>query len=198
MESLNESLFLAINAPAHPSPALLVLAIAFAKVLSWVLPILLGIGWLYGSRSTRKAVLVAAAAGMAGMIMAYFIGLLWPHPRPFMVGLGHTFIHHAPDASFPSDHLTLWWSITLGLALQRSWRRTGSVLVLLGLPIAWARVYLGVHFPFDMLGAAIVAVFCAAVMSFTAGWYLPPVYRLVMHMHRTLLGPLIRRGWIRE
>ena len=34
-----------------------------------------------------------------------------------------------------------------------------GALALLGFPIAWARIYLGVHFPFDMLEAGTVAVF---------------------------------------
>lgn len=195
---MNQALFLILNAPAHPSPAVLWLATALAEKLIWFIPILIGAGWLYGGRDARKAVIVAVVAGVAGLLAAWLIGEIWPHPRPFMVGIGHTFMHHAPDASFPSDHLTFWWSITLSLALHRGWHRTGSVLVLLGLAIAWARIYLGVHWPFDMLGAALVAASCAGLASYMAGWYLPPVYRRTLHLHAKLLGPLIRRGWVRE
>jgi undecaprenyl-diphosphatase len=41
------------------------------------------------------------------LLINQVIILLWQHPRPFVIGLGHTYLAHAADSSFPSDHLTL-------------------------------------------------------------------------------------------
>ena len=46
------------------------------------------------------------------------LAILWPHPRPFMMALGHTFIAHASDSSFPSDDSTVFAGIGLTFVLS--------------------------------------------------------------------------------
>lgn len=198
MESLNQTLFLWLNAPEHPNPLLLTLATGFAEWLIWVIPILLGICWLQGEGNTRKAMLIATASGLLGLLINQIIGLAWTHPRPFMMGLGHSLIPHAADSSFPSDHLTLWWAVTFSLTMQRWQKHAGLLLAWLGIPIAWARIYLGVHFPFDMFGAAMVAMISAWLSLRLKHWYLQPCYQLATYLHQRLLGRLIAFGWVRE
>ena len=153
MQTLNDSLFLLINAPAHPSGLMLFIAKLFAEQMIWLVPIGLMVGWLRGGERTRKLLLQATVAGLAGLLINQLIGLFWQHPRPFVIGLGHTFLPHAPDSSFPSDHLTLLWCVAFSFLLHPRLRAAGALLALLGLPMAWARIYLGVHFPLDMAGA---------------------------------------------
>lgn len=198
MESLNQTLFLWLNAPEHPGAHALMLATFFAEWFIWAIPLLIGIGWLHGGVSTRKAMLVTAVSGMLSLLINQIIGLAWLHPRPFMVGLGHTLIPHVADSSFPSDHLTLWWAVAFSLALQRGHRIADIGLALLGVPIAWARIYLGVHFPFDMFGAVAVATLSAWLTLREARWYLEPSYRLATSIHRHIFGRLIALGWVRE
>ena len=197
MESLNQTLFLWLNAPEHPGALPLTLAIFFAERLIWVVPLLIGVGWLRGSETTRKMMLVATASGLLGLLVNQLIGLAWLHPRPFMIGIGHTVIPHVADSSFPSDHLTLWWAVAFSLLLQRDPRISGIGLALLGVPIAWARIYLGVHFPFDMLGAVAVAALSAWLTLHEARRYLEPSYRLANGIHRRFFGRLIALGWVR-
>lgn len=198
MEPLNQALFLWLNAPEHPDAPVATLAIFLAEWLIWLVPALIGIGWLRGNEDTRKTMLVATASGLLGLLINQIIGLAWSHPRPFMTGLGHTLIPHVADSSFPSDHLTLWWAVAFSLLLQRGRRSAGVTLALLGAPIAWARIYLGVHFPFDMLGAIAVAAFGAWLAWRAAAWYLGPSYRLATRIHHGLFGRLIALGWVRE
>jgi undecaprenyl-diphosphatase len=82
--------------------------------------------------------------------------------------------------------------------MHHRWRLTGVALALLALPVAWARIYLGVHFPLDMAGAVVVASLAAWLARRQVRWYLPPLYGIAMHMHRALLGRLIARGWMKE
>ncbi|GAB3215189.1 undecaprenyl-diphosphatase [Pseudaeromonas pectinilytica] len=188
MESLNQTLFLWLNAPAQPNDLLLTVAIFFAEQLIWAVPCLIGIGWLGGDEGIRKAMLVATVSGLFGLIINQLIGLAWSNPRPFMIGLGHTFLSHAADSSFPSDHLTLWWAVSLSLMLQRGPRTIGLGLTILGLPIAWARIYLGVHFPLDMLGAVTVAAFVAWLTLRASPWYLPPIFQLTSAIDQQIVG----------
>lgn len=197
MQEINEALFLLINAPASPNAILLSIAKVLADQAIWLAPMALIIGWFRGSERTRKLMLEATASGLAGLLINQLIGLLWQHPRPFMVGLGHTFIPHVADSSFPSDHLTLLWSIAFSFLMHQRPRLAGMVLALLGVPVAWARIYLGVHFPLDMVGAALVAVSSAYFCFREERWFLDRVYRWTSAIYRQLFAVPIRRGWVR-
>lgn len=198
MEDLNHALFLWLNAPEHPSTLLLAIATFFAEYVIWALPAIIGIGWLRGSEHTRKVLLEATASGLVGLLINQIIGLIWQHPRPFIIGLGHTLIPHAADSSFPSDHLTLLWAVAFSFLMHRSPRMAGLALALLGLPVAWARIYLGVHFPLDMVGAALVAGLGAWLAFREMRVYLPATYNLALSVHRILFGKLIQIGWVRK
>ena len=196
MEHLNHTLFLWLNAPAYPGLLMLTLAKFFGEYAIFVVPLLLAAGWLRGNEHSRKIWLEASVSMLAGLLINQFIALLWPHPRPFMLGLGHNLIAHAANSSFPSDHLTGLWAFSFSLLMHRSQRMTAVALILLGLPMAWARIYLGVHFPLDMLGAALVAGFSAWLALVGTRLYMAPLYRLTIAIHRALFGALIKRGWV--
>ena len=198
MQELNESLFLFLNASSHPNASVVLVAKFFADYAIWFVPAALVAGWLRGNNHLRKLMLEATAAGLAGLLLVQIIGLVWQHPRPFMIGLGQTLIPHAVDSSFPSDHLTLLWAVAFSFLMHQKPRVAGMVLGLLGIPIAWARIYLGVHFPLDMVGAAMVAGLSAWLCFREAQWFAGPVFSHANAAYRGLFAPLIRRGWVRE
>lgn len=197
MQELNEALFLLINASADPNALLVAMAKVFANQLIWLAPLALVLGWLRGSEPVRRLMLEATVSALAGLLINQAIGLLWQTPRPFVLGIGHTLIPHAPDSSFPSDHLTLMWSIAFSFLMHQRPRFAGVLLALLGLPMAWARIYLGVHFPMDMAGAALVSVLSAYLCFREQGWYMNSIYRWTMALYLRLFSLPIRLGWVR-
>jgi undecaprenyl-diphosphatase len=118
--------------------------------------------WIWGLPAKRAGLLTAAATLLLAMAINFAIGSVWYHPRPFEIGIGHTLVKHALETSFPSDHATFLWSLSFGLIAASVRRGWGLVIGGLGFATAWARVYLGVHFPFDMFGSFMVAVLSAA------------------------------------
>ncbi len=198
MEALNTHLFLFMNASAHPDPLVVALARALAEWVIWLIPLLLVAGWLWGDEWQRKDMLEAAATGLTGLLLNQLIGLAWQHPRPFMVGLGHTLLQHAADSSFPSDHLTLLWGVAFSLVAHAQQRYAGICLAVLGLPVAWARIYLGVHFPLDMAGSMLTALVSAVAIHRVSPHMVAYCYQPLVSAYRRLAGPLIQRGWIAE
>ena len=196
MQSLNHTIFLLLNAPESPSTGALWVATFLAQNAIFLVPVILVAGWLRGTRSIRIGMLQAACAGVLGLLIAQVIALAWPTPRPFMIGLGHQFLAHAAEASFPSDHLTLWWSVALTLVLRARTRVAGAWLVIGGLPVAWARIYLGVHFPLDMVGAIAVAAISAAVCQRGRLWLAGTPFTLATGIYHGICGAIIRRGWL--
>ncbi len=197
MNTLNETLFLYLNSPAHLGSTALLVSTFLAEGLIWLMPAGLLLGWLFGDDTTRRAMIEATMASMAALLLAQLIGMVWVHPRPFMIGIGHTHLVHVADASFPSDHLTLWWTVSFSLVNQSRLRAVGLSLSVLGIAVAWARIYLGVHFPLDMAGAAVLALACSEAIAGRRESFVEPPFEWACAAHRTLLSPLIRRGWVR-
>lgn len=175
MESLNQTLFLLLNAPANAGTLSVAFAWLCGEGLIWLLPLMLSVGWWRGDAALRRCMLEVLFAAMLALVVNLCIGALWPHPRPFVLGLGRRLIEHAADPSFPSDHVTLMSVTAVSLYLQ-GWRRSGALWGGMALLTAWARVYLGVHFPFDMLGAVVVAYLVARLCRQYGGVLLDPLH----------------------
>lgn len=197
MESLNESLFLWINA-SSPDAASLLAGKFLALALVYVYPLFLVLGWLRLDATGRDALIQAALTAVAGLLLGWLIARIWFHPRPFVLGLGQMYIPHRPNASFPSNHLTFIWSVCTGLwASSPVLRRSAAILALLGLPVAWARIYLGVHFPLDMLGAFFTACLAALLCLPLRNSFVPCLRRMIEPVYQWLFAWPIRKGWVR-
>lgn len=196
IETLNRIWFLQINGGADTPAWLVQVAIGIADDLIYLIPLLLLGFWLWGNHARRSIALKASLVTLVSLAANQAICALWPHPRPFMIGLGHAWMTHAADPSFPSDHMTVFGSIGLTLLFEgvAAW---GIVTLLAGLGVAWARVFLGVHFPLDMAGAIVVSLVGYAML--TPPWRSvgPRITGLTERLYRTLLAKPIRAGWVR-
>lgn len=170
LEFLNRSWFLYLNAGADTSAALIILATFFAQYSLFIIPLTLLIHWFLGGKIGHRQALFSLITALVALGWGFICTKLWFHPRPFMVPLGHTWIYHAPETSFPSDHATLFFSVGLSLFVAGA-RISGGLIFLLSLIVAWSRIFLGVHFPLDMAGAALVAVMaCLMVHPLWRHW----------------------------
>lgn len=170
MEELNRSLFLAINASADASMLMRELAVFLAQWVVLSVPLLLLLFWVFGERRQRMVVLLATLSIILALASNLLIRGLWFHPRPFMLELGQNFLAHAPGASFPSDHASGMFAMGFALLLA-SLRKTALVMLALALLVGWARVYLGVHFPFDILGGCLVGLGSAWLVRRGIAWH---------------------------
>lgn len=157
MPAWNQRLFLLINASADPNAWLVQLARMIANSPVVVGPVLLVALWVWGQPSRRGGLLSVAGGMLIGLGINQGLGFLYFEPRPFMIGLGRTLLSHVPENSFPSDHATFIWTLGVGLIMTGVARRWGMVVCLYGAGVAWSRVYLGVHFPIDMIASIPVA-----------------------------------------
>lgn len=165
LESINRSVFLTLNAPAGLSGTSLYVAIGSAKYSVVVLAAIVVWRWLLGNSGDRNLLVHVVLAVVPALAVNYLIGLAFFHPRPFMVGLGQTYLAHAPEASFPSDHATFMWTFAFGLLYWSPARLSSWIAALLAALTSWARVFLGVHFPFDIAGSIVVALLSVAALA---------------------------------
>jgi undecaprenyl-diphosphatase len=196
IETFNQAIFLLLNATPDSPHWLVAAGILLADYAIWIAPALLVYLWLTGARNQREVAVRAAFTAMVALGINQLIGMAWYHPRPFAMGLGHTFLIHAPDSSFPSDHATLLSAISITL-LYDGRRLLGGCALLVDIAVAWARVYVGVHFPLDMVGAGIVAwascLLAAPIWRFAGA----AATQACVALYRKVLAGPIARGWLR-
>jgi undecaprenyl-diphosphatase len=101
-----------------------------------------------------------------GLVLTFLLGLVaaaaYKEKRPFQTHHVHQLLAHSPGQSFPSDHATAAFGCALValVFLSRGW---GVALLLLGVLIGFARVYLGIHYPGDIGGSFLCALVGVAV-----------------------------------
>ena len=164
VEGVNRSLFAALSAPPDMSGGALILAWGLANLLVYMGPVLLILLWVLGEAGDRHAAVTAALSALLALAVAATLSASYFHPRPFMDGLSLNYLRHAPDTSFPSDHATLLFAFGWSLLFVRppTMRLVWILAMCLAVAVGWSRVYLGVHYPFDIIGGAIIALACAA------------------------------------
>ena len=113
----------------------------------------------------RHGLVVAVLAGVLALVVNVIFSHIWFRPRPFVVlpqGTFHQLIPHPNDASFPSDHAAGSFGFAFGVHRRGpDWvRRSFMTLAVL---VAIARVYVGVHWPTDVLAGVAIGFFSSVV-----------------------------------
>ena len=126
---------------------------------------LLAVALLRARTGSSRELAAVAWAGL-GTLLAVAVNQPlgnWAHePRPYRT-YPHVFLlaQRSSDFSFPSDHAVMAGAVAAGLLI--AWRRLGLVAVGLAVLMAFARVYIAAHYPWDvvvglLVGAAVVGV----------------------------------------
>jgi undecaprenyl-diphosphatase len=161
-----------------------IVLLAVALVVAW---------WISRRESSARRVAISvwgAIAALIALAIAQPISSAVNEKRPFVaIPSALTLIHHANDAGFPSDHATGSGAVAAAL-LFVSWR-LGLITWLIALIIAFSRVYVGVHYPQDVLaGLALGAIVALLGLLLVV----PIMTRMVEWLGGTPLHPLVRTG----
>jgi undecaprenyl-diphosphatase len=130
-------------------------------------------GYLVAAGKRGSALLVVGAVA-SGTLLSNLLKMGFDRPRPDLVA----HLAHAQSSSFPSGHamLSAVTYLTLGVLLARvhEKRRTKIIVmtyaIVLTLLIGVSRVYLGVHWPTDVLAGWALGAAWAALWWLLAWW----------------------------
>ncbi len=186
--ALHHAGFLRVNAWVRSTPGLHEAVVLFARYGVLLFGVLLVLAWWRARRDPADARVAAALWAPVGVVLAVGLnqplGRLADAPRPSTV-FPHALllIPGSADSSFPSDHAVMAGAAAAGLLLVD--RRLGLVASALAVLMAFSRVYVGAHFPVDVLAGLVVGVAVSLV-----GW-------LVLRPALVPAVRLLRRGPLR-
>lgn len=126
-------------------------------------------------RHMQKGIMVASSSLGTCQGMVEIINNLWQRPRPFEELDVNLLFYPPTDPSFPSNSASVLFGMAWGIFLYN--RKAGSVLLALAAIMGFSRVYVGIHYPLDIVGGMVLGLLVA--LFFTV------VYRL--------LNPLLDR-----
>jgi undecaprenyl-diphosphatase len=187
IEQLNIALFQLINQYAGINPVFDSIAVFAAEYMPVIVILALIYFWIRKGDSTHDILLYGVYAAITGLIINYLIGLVYFHPRPSMLHLGTQLFQYPTDSSFPSDHTTLMVSIALMLIYFKETRIYGVIILILGLIGGFARVFSGIHFPFDIFGSVIVAIISTLLIFYFKERF-NPLNNLIKQIYSKLTG----------
>ena len=113
-------------------------------------------------RSTRKAGFSALCAMVIGLIVVNFtIKPLMARERPWLVIEGFVNLVEEKDPnSFPSGHTNAAFAFALALCMAAPKRWMKITAVCMAVVMGLSRLYVGVHFPSDVLVGALIGSLC--------------------------------------
>lgn len=154
MQSTDAKLFEKINGMAGGGGAADAAMLFIANYSPVIIAIVLVVLWLRWRRDTQRASGLAATAALIALGIGQIIGKIFPRARPSDVIPAHLLLPRSLDTSFPSDHATLAFAVA---AVVFAWnRKWGSALIVFALLTAFARVWVGAHYPGDVIGGAVL------------------------------------------
>ncbi len=145
----------------------------FANDFAAVIVVTLMLGWLLaaGSHLVRERGLprdlltvvlaVAVSVGLA-LLVNQLVGHLWFRARPYDAHpTAHLLVAPSGDPSFPSDHAAAGFAMALGAMITLP--RTAALVFLEAVLLSVGRVFVGLHYPGDIVGGLVVGASAAAV-----------------------------------
>lgn len=157
MVEINEAVFVLINQFAKLNVHVDGAVIMLAQLPPYICMGMMAYYWFSDGFKQRIASILAGFSVLIGMCLSYLIGVMFYQDRPFVNDMGTQLIAHAADNSFPSDHTTFIFSISMIFLLCKQTRKGGAILFSLCFLGGFARVFVGVHYPFDIVGGMLVA-----------------------------------------
>ncbi|HOX29894.1 MAG TPA: phosphatase PAP2 family protein [Candidatus Paceibacterota bacterium] len=162
LAELNQNILTSVNGLAGHWPILDRLGIFFAEYLQYVLGLLL-LAVIVFSKERTKRLFMAAAAVLAALLARFAVkGLIlmfYSNPRPYAGNFSARQLVSTPGEdfqSFPSGHALFFFAAATAIYCYD--KKLGMVFYTAAILISFARIFVGVHWPSDILAGAILGI----------------------------------------
>lgn len=150
-----------INGLAGHSNTLDTIMILISKTTPYILMIITltiyFLGLFKGNDKLKLTAVNTVIKTFVAIIISQVIGQIIPLSRPFVNNENIKLLYpHEANASFPSDHSLGCMSIAFGLSRYNS--KFNKLYIGLAILTGFSRIYVGHHYPLDVLGGFIIAI----------------------------------------
>ncbi|WP_410982109.1 undecaprenyl-diphosphatase [Bacillus cereus] len=176
LKELDYEWFNFINNKVQEYPLIDHVMILFAEYVQYAFVLLIVLLWIRNKPNFR----VMAFQSMVAFTLAYSINRIieiWAYrERPFVSHNITQLVDHAANSSFPSDHATS--AVVIAATLLLSAYRFKYTWFFLALCVAFSRVWVGVHYPLDVIAGIVHGVLIALFTQYVV-FKIRPVARLI-------------------
>ncbi len=127
--------------------------------------------FLWKNYSRKLAGEVLASGVLARPVITEIIRFIWVRPRPFdVVSNIHLLLPAKVEPSFPSGHASFFFALAITIYFYD--KKLGKWLFSIALLMGLARIFVGYHWPSDILGGAVIGVLVAWFVNKTLRQYI--------------------------
>lgn len=186
---MNMEFFRLINNLAYQNSVLDKIMIFFSKDVPYIFMVVIAIVFILGvskkNADYRKIAVSTFVITAINLLLSFIIGGIYYENRPFVNNEVNLLYTHVEDASFPSDHATGTMSIALGLGKYN--KLFSVILAILSVIVGVSRVYVGHHYPMDIIGAYIMVWTSSYIYNFKLRGKVEKLYEVI---EKTLVAKL--------
>ena len=168
LSEINIELFRMFNDLGKEVMFLNPIMIFFAKYMKYFLLFGIVMYWFTRKRENRIMIISSMFAFVIAEVFGAIAGAIHSNNQPFAeLSNVNQLIGHAIDNSFPSDHAIEFFSICITFLLFK--KNLRYVWLAIAILVSISRVWVGVHYPADILVGAILGIIGAALCY----WIIP-------------------------
>ncbi|MBU4274524.1 phosphatase PAP2 family protein [Patescibacteria group bacterium] len=163
IKNLDYQLFQLINQLAFKWEWLDILGVFFAKYFVYLMIAALFL-FLLKSRKNWKIIFIALSSALtARFVITGLIRLFKPRLRPFIDSNINLLIDKVNQQSFPSGHASFTFGLAMVVYLYN--KKVGVLFFAGAFLVSTSRIFVGVHWPLDILAGAVVGIFSGWLIS---------------------------------
>ncbi|RJS60894.1 undecaprenyl-diphosphatase [Bacillus sp. PK3_68] len=134
-----------------------------AEYTVFILALSVTLFWFTRTEDNRMMIICGAFTLAVAEVFGKIAGKLHSNHQPFAeLENVNKLLGHAVDNSFPSDHTILFFSFCMTFYL---FKKRGRLLwILLATLVGLSRIWVGVHYPADVITGALLSIFTALIV----------------------------------
>lgn len=126
--------------------------------------------YLFGGKFGRQVAVLGFAALILSNLLVILLKFVVAEPRPYLALPNVDLLTPESGNSFPSGHTTSSFAtaIVIGLKYHEKTKEKKHLLIypllLFAMVVGFSRIYVGVHYPYDVIFGAFLGVICALII----------------------------------